>query len=228
VLVETVQPSTYAASPFELNKNHFVQALFEDLRGNFRHSQLNRTRVCGFGRRYAFKDSLSRRFRKVLTDRTILKDRDAKPLIEDLRRLPNQQNLTHKARVEIETVKDAEIIFVDGVPIAFRKKGELIPVLTNKVALDSMPRIVVDMGAVPHVAGGADIMAPGIRSISESVLEKNLVVVVDEKHGKYLAVGKALLDAGLMRTTKHGKVVSNVHYVGDPIWESIKPKGPGS
>jgi PUA-domain protein len=163
-----------------------------------------------------------------LTDRTILKDRDAKPLIEDLRRLPNQQNLTHKARVEIETVKDAEIIFVDGVPIAFRKKGELIPVLTNKVALDSMPRIVVDMGAVPHVAGGADIMAPGIRNISESVLEKNLVVVVDEKHGKYLAVGKALLDAGPMRTTKHGKVVSNVHYVGDPIWEAIKPKGPGS
>jgi PUA-domain protein len=163
-----------------------------------------------------------------LTDRTILKDRDAKPLIEDLRRLPNQQNLTHKARVEIEIVKDAEIIFVDGVPVAFRKKGELIPVLTNKVALDSMPRIVVDMGAVPHVAGGADIMAPGIRSISESVSEKNLVVVVDEKHGKYLAVGKALLDAGPMKATKHGKVVSNVHYVGDPIWEAIKPKGPGS
>jgi PUA-domain protein len=163
-----------------------------------------------------------------LTDRTILKDRDAKPLIEDLRRLPNQQNLTHKARVEIEIVKDAEVIFVDGVPIAFRKKGELIPVLTNKVALDSMPRIVVDMGAVPHVAGGADIMAPGIRNISESVLEKNLVVVVDEKHGKSLAVGKALLDAGPMRTTRHGKVVSNVHYVGDPIWEAIKPKGPGS
>lgn len=167
-------------------------------------------------------------FWNVLTDRTILKDRDAKPLIEDLRRLPNQQNLTHKARVEIETVKDAEVVFVDGVPIAVRKKGELIPVLTNKAALDSMPRIVVDMGAVPHVASGADIMAPGIRSISESVSEKHLLVIVDEKHGKYLAVGKALLDASPMKATKHGKVVSNLHYVGDPIWEVIKPKGPSS
>lgn len=163
-----------------------------------------------------------------MTDRTILKDRDAKPLIEDLRRLPNQQNLTHKARVEIETVKDAEIIFVDDVPIAFRKKGELIPVLTNKSALDAMPRIVVDMGAVPHVAGGADIMAPGIRSISESVSEKHLLVIVDEKHGKYLAVGKALVDADSMKATKHGKVVTNVHYVGDQIWEAIKQKGSGS
>ena len=166
--------------------------------------------------------------RKLLPDRTILKDRDAKPLIEDLRRLPNQQHLTHKARVEIEAVKDVEIVFVDGVPIAFRKKNELIPVLTNKGALDSMPRIVVDMGAVPHVAGGADIMAPGIRNIAENVLEKHLLVVLDEKHGKYLAVGRALLDAGPMRATKHGKVVVNLHYVGDPIWEAIKPKGPGS
>ena len=163
-----------------------------------------------------------------MTDRTILKDRDAKPLMEDLRRLPNQQNLTHKARVEIETVKEAEIVFVDGVPIAVRKKGELIPVLTNKAALDGMPRIVVDMGAVPHVAGGADIMAPGIRSISDNVAEKHLLVVVDEKHGKYLAIGKALLDAAPMRTTKHGKVVANLHYVGDMIWEVIKPKGPAS
>ena len=167
-------------------------------------------------------------FREALTDRTILKDRDAKPLIEDLRRLPNQQNLTHKARVEIETVKDAEIIFIDGLPIAFRKKDELIPVLTNKAALDSMPRIVVDMGAVPHVVGGADIMAPGIRSISDSVSEKHLLVVIDEKYGKYLAVGKALVDAASMKATKHGKVVTNIHYVGDPIWEAIKPRGPGS
>ena len=163
-----------------------------------------------------------------MTDRTILKDRDAKPLIEDLRRLPNQQGLPHKSRVEIEIVKDSEVIFVDGVPIAFRRNGELIPVLTNKAALDGMPKIVVDMGAVPHVAGGADIMAPGIRSISDSVLEKHLAVVVDEKHGKYLAVGKALLDAGPMKTTKHGKVVSNVHYVGDLIWEAIKAKGSAS
>jgi PUA-domain protein len=157
--------------------------------------------------------------------RTILKDRDSKPLIEELRRLPNQQHLTHKSRVEIETVKDSEIIFVDGVAIAFRRKGELAPVLTNASALDGMPRVVVDMGAVPHVVGGADIMAPGIRKVSGEIVEGRLLVVVDEKHGKYLAVGRALLGPGPMTATRKGKVVENVHYVGDLIWETIKPKG---
>jgi PUA-domain protein len=165
---------------------------------------------------------------KVLTVRTILKDRDSKPLIEELRRLPNQQDLTHKSRVEIETVKDSEIIFVDGVAIAFRRKGELAPVLTNTSALDGMPRVVVDMGAVPHVVGGADIMAPGIRKVTGEVVEGRFLVVVDEKHGKYLAVGRALLGTGPMAATKKGKVVENVHYVGDLIWEAIKPKGPAT
>jgi len=163
---------------------------------------------------------------KVLTVRTILKDRDSKPLIEELRRLPNQQHLTHKSRVEIETVKDSEIIFVDGVAIAFRRKGELAPVLTNTSALDGLPRIVVDMGAVPHVVGGADIMAPGIRKVNGEFAESQFLVVVDEKHGKYLAVGRALIGSGLMATTRKGKVVENVHYVGDLIWEVIKPKAP--
>lgn len=161
-----------------------------------------------------------------MTVRTILKDRDSKPLIEELRHLPNQQHLTHKSRVEIETVKDSEIVFVDGVAIAFRRKGELAPVLTNTSALDNMLKIVVDMGAVPHVVGGADIMAPGIRKVDGEFPEGQLLVVVDEKHGKYLAVGRALMGSSQMAVTKKGKVIENVHYVGDLIWEVIKPKGP--
>ncbi|HEV2118841.1 MAG TPA: PUA domain-containing protein [Candidatus Bathyarchaeia archaeon] len=160
-----------------------------------------------------------------MTVRTILKDRDSKPLIEELRRLPNQQHLTHKARVEIETVKDSEIIFVDGIAIAFRRKSDLAPVLTNTSALERMPRVVVDMGAVPHVVGGADIMAPGIRKLSGEFEVGQFLVVVDEKYGKFLAVGKAIIGSGPMAATKKGKVVENVHYVGDLIWDVIKPKG---
>ena len=161
-----------------------------------------------------------------MTVRTILKDRDSKPLIEELRRLLNQQHLTHKARVEVETVKDSEIVFVDGVAIAFRRNGELAPVLTNTSALDGLPRVVVDMGAVPHVVGGADIMAPGILRVSGEFAQKQLLVVVDEKHGKYLAVGRALTASGPLAAAKKGKVVENIHYVGDLIWEVIRPKGP--
>lgn len=162
---------------------------------------------------------------KVLTVRTILKDRDSKPLIEELRRLPHQQHLTHKARVEIEVVKDSEIVFVDGNAVAVRQNRELVPVLTNASAVDSLPQVVVDMGAVPHVVGGADIMRPGIRKIKGEFEERQFVVVVDEKHGKHLAIGKALMGSGPMFEAKKGKVVKNIHYVGDPIWEAIRPKG---
>lgn len=158
-----------------------------------------------------------------MTDRTILKDRDAKPLVEELNRIPGLGQLSHKSRVEAEQVKDSEIILVDGQPIAFRKNGRLVPVLTNGPAVERIPKVTVDMGAVPHVVGGADIMAPGVRKVEGNFGPKDLVVVVDEKHGKSLAIGMSLYDAGTLSATKKGKVITNLHYVGDLIWEAIKP-----
>lgn len=161
-----------------------------------------------------------------MTGRTILKDRDVKPLVEQLVKIPGLENLTHKSRVETESVKDSEIILIDGHPVAFRTDGKLVPVLTNTQALEKMARVTVDMGAVPHVVGGADIMAPGIRGVQGVFTENSLVVVVDEKHGKFLAVGSSLLDSEKLKTTKKGKVISNLHYVGDEIWETIKSISP--
>ena len=158
-----------------------------------------------------------------MTNRTILKDRDAKPLIEELNKIPGLETLSHKSRVETEMVKSSDVIFVDGQPVAFRREGILVPVLTNSSALEKMPKVTVDMGAVPHVAGGADIMAPGIRGVQGRFSEKQLVVIIDEKHGKSLAVGSSLVDSDKLTVTKKGKVIINLHYVGDLIWETIKP-----
>jgi len=157
-----------------------------------------------------------------LPNRTILKDRDSKPLIEELNKLPGFEQFSRKSRVETEMVKNAEVIFVDGQPVAFRTDGHFVPALTNMTALERMPRITVDMGAVPHVAGGADIMAPGIRKVEGTFGEGELVVVIDEKHGKFLSVGRSLLASEALAATKKGKVITNIHYVGDPVWETIK------
>ncbi len=155
--------------------------------------------------------------------RTILKDRDAKPLVELLRKLGGQKGLSHKSRIETENAKDGEIVFADGEPLAIRRNGELIPVLVNHRTLDLFPTIVVDMGAVPHVVGGADIMAPGVRRVVGDFQQGQLLVVIDEKHGKRLAIVKALLDSTSLRSAKKGKVAENVHYVGDSVWDIIKP-----
>jgi PUA domain protein len=139
-----------------------------------------------------------------------------------LNKIPGFEHLSRKSRVETEIVKSSEIIFVDGLPVAFKREGQFVPVLTNTIALEKMPRIIVDMGAVPHVVGGADIMAPGIRRVEGSFGEKELVVIIDEKHGKFLSVGRSLLSSETLAATKKGKVIANVHYVGDPVWETIK------
>jgi PUA-domain protein len=154
--------------------------------------------------------------------RTILKDRDTKPLIEELNKIPGFEHLSRKSRVETEMVKSSEVIFVDGQPVAFRREGRFVPVLTNMAALEKMPRITVDMGAVPHVVGGADIMAPGIRKVEGTFGEGALVAVIDEKHGKFLSVGRSLLASEPLAATKKGKVIANIHYVGDPVWETMK------
>lgn len=140
-----------------------------------------------------------------------------------LKKLGGLNSLSHRSRIEIERVKEAEIVFADGEPLAIRRHDELIPVLVNRRALDLLPTVVVDMGAVPHVVGGADVMAPGIRQIVGDFQPGQLLVVVDEKHGKRLAIGKSLLDSTSLRSTRKGRVVENVHYVGDAIWEVVKP-----
>jgi PUA domain protein len=157
-----------------------------------------------------------------LPAKTILKERESKPLIEELRRLPSLSQLSNKLRVELETANGDEVVFVDGEPLVFRRKGELIPVLVNTSTLNGLPRVVVDMGAVPHVVAGADVMAPGIRKVQGEFVANQLLGVTDEKHGKYLAIGKALIDSETMAGTKRGKVIENLHYVGDAVWEVVK------
>jgi PUA domain protein len=154
--------------------------------------------------------------------KTILKDRDSKPLIEQLRKIPGLAELSHKGRVEIQTVKDAEIISVNGDPVAVKVQNRLVPILLNVKAVEKLPKVVVDMGAVPHVVGGADIMAPGIRKVQGSFNQNDLLVIVDEKYGKSLAIGSSLLSSEILASTKKGKVITNLHYVGDPVWETVK------
>ena len=78
--------------------------------------------------------------------------------------------------------------------------------------------MVVDTGAVRFIANGADAMRPGITSISPDIRAGHPVQVVEERHGKPLAVGIALLDATDMERQERGKSVRSVHNVGDDIW----------
>ncbi len=75
------------------------------------------------------------------------------------------------------------------------------------------------MGAVKFVTSGADIMRPGIVHIDEGITKDDAVAIVDQTHKKPLAVGIALHSSEEMQKVSSGKVVKNIHYVGDWIWK---------
>jgi len=84
------------------------------------------------------------------------------------------------------------------------------------------PKIVVNMGAVPYVCNGADVMAPGVVRVEGEFKRDDFLLIVDEKHGKSLGIGTSLFDSQNMKDLKQGKVVKNFHYVGDKLWNFIK------
>ncbi|MFX0161875.1 MAG: PUA domain-containing protein [Candidatus Hodarchaeota archaeon] len=88
----------------------------------------------------------------------------------------------------------------------------------------SLPRVVVDMGAVPHVVNGADVMAPGVVRVEGEFMEGSLVVVVDENHGQPLAVGTSVFSREIIenmgKNKEKGRVVISLHHVGDSFFKA--------
>jgi PUA domain protein len=163
---------------------------------------------------------MSERFRRYF-----LKTKDAKALISDASKrlgINLEQMLKGKVDAEVIEVDGAEVYLFNGKALLAKVDGNLFPTLAFTEYLNLAPKVVVDMGAVPHVCNGADVMAPGIKCFIGEFKSGNFVLVVDEKYGKQLAVGEILSDKTDIVKIKHGKVVKNVHFVGDKIWNIIK------
>ncbi len=123
-----------------------------------------------------------------------------------------------KAHVEIledesiKAIKSDEVLF-------FYLESDIIPtlkaVLSGKVKIKSA---IIDMGAVRFIANGADIMRPGIVDIDSDILKGEIIKVVDEKNKKALCIGRALYSGDEINEKTSGKVISNLHYAGDKVW----------
>ncbi len=116
---------------------------------------------------------------------------------------------------------DEKIILVNNKPSFFYYEKRLTPTLKLLQEKELLKKIVVDMGAVKFLVGGADLMRPGIKEIDPAIKKKDFVVIVDMNNKKPLIVGVALFDAEEMQNMNSGKVVKNIHYVGDAIWRFV-------
>ena len=122
---------------------------------------------------------------------------------------------------QVELVEDKyKIILINKKPSFFYHQENIVPTLKLLQENNVLKRITVDMGAVKFVVNGADVMRPGIVEIEEGISKQDFVSVIDKNNKKALAVGIALYDSKEMKTINSGKVIKNIHYVGDELWRS--------
>lgn len=117
-------------------------------------------------------------------------------------------------------LRHQKVVCINHQSAFFYYENKLVPTLSYLLKHPTLlKKITVDMGAVKFVVGGADIMRPGIVEIESEITSGDFVLIIDVNNKKPLAVGVALFDSAEMREMKTGKVVKNIHYVGDDIWK---------
>ena len=127
--------------------------------------------------------------------------------------------LQGKKNVEILEAEPNSFILVDGEPYIIIIDEKPFPTLKAALAnkIDAKT-VTVDMGAIRFVSNGADIMSPGIVAASENVEHGDIVLIIDETHGKPLAIGVSLISGEEMVENDSGKAIETKHFVGDEIW----------
>ena len=151
-----------------------------------------------------------------------LKGSEAKKIVATIEPLLSDSSSLKKASLErAETDEDVDLIFVDSRPLIMFVDGQPFFTIVGAIELSPQKRlIVVDSGAVKFIANGADVMSPGIVFADPDIKTDDLVVIVEEKHKRPLAIGKALIPAGEMHG--EGKAVKSLHHVGDQIWKGLE------
>jgi PUA domain protein len=120
-------------------------------------------------------------------------------------------------RVEF-TDTDREVVLVDGDPLVASFGDDRFLTVRGANAYPPEGHVVtVDSGAVSFVSDGANVMRPGITEATADIEPGDLVVVVEETHGKALAVGRAETDGDDM-VGDSGRVIETLHHVGDDLY----------
>ena len=119
-----------------------------------------------------------------------------------------------------QILDDAQIITGKGIKI-LKINEDYLPFLSETETLEKFPSVTVDMGAVKFMCKGANLMRPGIRSLTEFEKDK-LVCIVEESQHKFLAIGKSVVSSQEAENMDKGEVLKNLHYISDKFWETGK------
>jgi PUA-domain protein len=148
------------------------------------------------------------------------REKELKALTDELASSTGVDVLMPKDAVDIAAGPECELVFVNNVIEGLVVEGKPFLTVRGLLRHNATKRYVtVDMGAVPYVTNGADVMAPGIVEVDPEIKEGDMVWIRDVTHKRPLAVGKALISAEAMVAKTSGKAIKNLHFVGDKIWK---------
>ncbi len=155
-----------------------------------------------------------------------LSKRDSLKFLEKLRKHRWAAELAErKTKRILQIIEEHFTLYkVHGFLIAERG-GRIFPTVHeeyNREILGFLPAIVVDMGAVPYIVRGADVMRPGVREFRESFRKGEIIIVRDERNFKPLSISLALEDSDKCASMKKGKIAENLHHVNDKIWRLVQ------
>jgi PUA-domain protein len=140
----------------------------------------------------------------------------------------NEQLYTHYnladflKKIDNVELLDDKLLAVNGEIFFFYSGDQLVPSLKLILKDNFLKRAVIDMPAVRFIAGGADVMRPGIVEMDD--FQKDTIVsIVDQNNRKPLAIGLALFSAEELLAMVKGKAIKTLHHVGDELW-TLSPK----
>ncbi len=157
----------------------------------------------------------------MVRKRKRMREKEIKALSANLREMLGVPVFDERDPVDMAESTDYNVIFVgqDIIGLVYQEK----PFLTVRGILKYRPQakaVTVDMGAVPYVTNGADVMGPGITDADESIAEGDIVWIRDVKNGAPLAIGMALRSGIDLKAKAGGKAIKTIHYVGDKLWKT--------
>ena len=157
----------------------------------------------------------------MIRKRKRMRVKEVKALSREMEEIFGTPVFTEDDAVDIAESAGFSLIFVGGDILGLVADGK--PFLTIRGVMKYKPEkryVTVDMGAVPYVANGADIMGPGIVESDPEIKEGDLVWIRDIKNRAPLAVGIALRPAEEMVSKEPGKAIKTIHFVGDKLWKT--------
>ena len=157
----------------------------------------------------------------MIRKRKRMRSKEVKALAKELEDVMGVPVFSEEDGVDMAESTDYNLIFVksDILGLVYEDK----PFLTIRGILKYKPgkrAVTVDMGAVPYVTNGADVMGPGITEADPEIAEGDMVWIRDARNGAPLAVGVALRSGEALASKEPGKAIKTIHFVGDKLWKT--------